>query len=72
MLDGLIKLLEAVVAMEKLGDIDVGDNGILDLSELFEVKTGEQNWTIAEKNLVGFNAFIEQAGDSLDSIIING
>ena len=71
MLDGLIKLLEAVVAMEKLGDIDVGDNNILDLGELF-VKTDTGNWKIADENLVSFNAFLEQAGDSLDSIIING
>jgi len=34
MLDGMIQLLETIVAMEKLGDIDVEGNGI-DFNELF-------------------------------------
>lgn len=35
MLDGMIKLLETVVAMEQLGDIDVDSNGNLDFLEMF-------------------------------------
>ena len=36
MLDGLIQLLETIVAMQKLGDIDIDGNGI-DLSEIFQL-----------------------------------
>jgi len=35
MLDGMIKLLETVVAMEKLGDIDEGKDGHIDIGDLF-------------------------------------
>lgn len=40
MLDGLIQLLETIVAMEALGDIDTDKNGI-DLSDIFTIETGD-------------------------------
>ena len=41
MLNALISLLEAIVAMEELGDLDLDGNGI-DLSELFEIKYDDE------------------------------
>jgi len=38
MLDSMIQLLETVVAMEKLGDIDIDKDNVLDLGEIFDVK----------------------------------
>ena len=49
MLDGMIQLLETIVAMEQLGDIDVDTDNILDLSEIFKVKTGKDNLELPEK-----------------------
>ena len=69
MLGGLIKVLELVVAMEKLGDI-TGDNDTIDVTDLFpkfDVEGGKQKLNEIE----GLDAFIKQAGDSLDSIVIN-
>jgi hypothetical protein len=43
MLDALIALLEAIVSMEKLGDLDLDGNGI-DLSELFAVTYDQDGW----------------------------
>lgn len=72
MLDGMIQLLETVVAMEKLGDIDSDTNGKIDLTDLFptfdENKSGQKQKL---KPLEGFDAFVKAAGDSLDNIIIN-
>lgn len=45
MLDAMIQLLETVVAMEKLGDIDIDDNGILDFGELFSAINYEDTST---------------------------
>ena len=50
MLDGLIQMLEAIVAMEELGDLDIDGNGI-DLSELFKVTTGDDG----KESIIGFN-----------------
>ena len=41
MLDGMIQLMETIVAMEKLGDIDVDGNGI-DFSEMFTAFSWDQ------------------------------
>ena len=35
MLDGMIKLMETIVAMEQLGQVDVDSNGILSIDEIF-------------------------------------
>lgn len=42
MLDGLIQLMETVVAMEELGEIDVNGNAKLDFKELFNRKIGPE------------------------------
>lgn len=44
MLDGLISLLETIVAMESLGDIDVDGDGI-DLTDIFTIETGDDGQT---------------------------
>ena len=45
MLDGLIAMLELIVAMEDLGDIDINGNGI-EFDELFELKDdGTRDYT---------------------------
>ena len=41
MLDGMIKFVETIVAMEKLADLDTSGNGIIDLDEIF---TGLVSW----------------------------
>lgn len=48
MLDGMISVLETIVAMEKLGDIDVEGNGI-DLGEIFEIKYDENGKALDPK-----------------------
>jgi hypothetical protein len=50
MLDGLISLLETIVAMESLSDIDVEGNGI-DLTDIFTVEYDENS---AVKAITGF------------------
>ena len=47
MLDGLIQLLETIVAMEGLGDIDTEGNGI-DLGNIFDI-----TWDESNQNIIG-------------------
>ena len=70
MLDGMIQLLETIVAMEKLGDITGGDNTI-DLTDLFPEFTSDTDKQVLN-NITGFNDFVKAAGDNLDTIVING
>ena len=49
MLDGMIQLLETIVAMEQLGDIDVDGDNILDIGEIFKVKYDEKGFQLNEK-----------------------
>lgn len=80
MLDGMIQLLETVVAMEKLGDI-TGDNDTIDIGDLFP----NIDWESGEKKIVSnqqafdwINEVLLPAdkdsdlGKALDSIIVNG
>ena len=55
MLDGLIAMLEIVVAMEQLGDI-AGENNVIDLRELFTITGGEE---VTEETLAQVDAFDE-------------
>ena len=70
MLDGMIQLLETVVAMEKLGDIDASGDGHIDLGDLFP-EIDFQGGTQKLKDLAGLDEFIKAAGESLDNIVIN-
>ena len=78
MLDGLIQLLETIVAMQELGDIDVDGNGI-DLSEIFQVNddTGAiEDWSEGWKKIA--DSILKSAktndalNEALDSVTING
>jgi len=55
MLDGLIGLLEAIVAMEAISDVDTNGDHTLDVSEIFEVegedKLSEKMTSFASKLL---------------------
>ena len=42
MLDAMIQFLETVVAMEKLGDIDVDQNGIFNLQDIFKFDDADE------------------------------
>jgi len=55
MLDGLIAMLELIVAMEQLGDIDVDGNGI-DFSDLFILNADGQveEYTEGYRNLANY------------------
>jgi len=45
MLDGMIKLMETIVAMEQLGQVDVDNNGILNVDEIFgDGLIGDTDW----------------------------
>ena len=57
-LDGLIAMLELIVAMEQLGDIDTEGNGI-DLTDLFEV-TYDENGNPNGHNMDKFSADYER------------
>lgn len=71
MLDGMIQLLETVVAMEELGDIDAGKDGKIDLGDLFPEFTIEgMKQKLKPEILDNFDAFVKEAGDSLNNIII--
>ena len=80
MLDGMIQLLETVVAMEKLGDI-TGDNDTIDIGDLFP----DINWESGEKKAISNQQAIDwinnvllpadkdsDLGKALDNIVING
>ncbi len=71
MLDGIIKLLETVVAMEKLGDIDANGNGVINIDDIFpSFDINSSNNKLRE--MAGLDAFIEAAGEGLENIVING
>lgn len=55
MLDAAIQMLEVVVAMEKLGDIDVDENGIFSIGDLFQL---DENGNF-EKNEEGLTKYTE-------------
>ena len=46
MLDGMIQLMETVVAMQKLGNVDIDANNKLDLNEMFNVEYEDDGKTI--------------------------
>ena len=81
MLDGMIQLLETVVAMESLGDIDTDKNGIIDLSNILKINTDENGNEISRQfteeyttwlNL--FNAKLEKDEElkaSMESVQVN-
>ena len=48
MLDGMIRLLETIVAMENLGDIDVNGDNTIDVGELFDTITLENGDKITQ------------------------
>ena len=79
MLDGMIQLLETVVAMEKLGDI-TGANDTIDIIDLFPVinwQEGEERQINNQKAIDWLNNVLIPAdpdsdlGKALDNILIN-
>ena len=79
MLDGMIQLLETVVAMEKLGDIDSNKDNKIDLSELFpefEIEGFEGKARLNKKALEWADNIINATKDSdlgkaFDNLLIN-
>ena len=77
MLDAAIQMLEVVVAMEKLGDIDIDEDNHLDLSEIFNVETPEKgdftegfhDWAVWVEEQAKTNKDLEKG---LKNISING
>ena len=76
MLDGLIQMLELIVAMENLGDITGGDNTI-DIGDIFP-KFNENDFTITDQNIRGWMEGLLKIEDessdlyqALDNIIVN-
>lgn len=80
MLDAAIAMLEVVVAMEDLKKLDVENQGTLDLSEIFEMKTPDpsdfegftkdySSWAKHVKELAEDNSDLQKA---LNTITING
>ena len=65
MLDSLISVLEIIVAMEKLGDIDVDNNGKLELGEIFEVDiTGDPI-----KNIDGLDQYTKKFKEGAQKVL---
>ena len=62
MIDAMIQLLETVVAMEKLGDIDVDSNGVFNFDDIFEVFAWDED---GEK---AFYKFTEQWQKAIDEL----
>lgn len=71
MLDGMIQMLETIVAMEKLGDIDGNGNKHIEIDDLFP-KIDFNNGTQKIKDLAGLDDFVKAAGESLNNITVNG
>jgi len=66
MLDSMIQLMETVVAMEKLGKIDVNNDNTLDLGEIFKVKYDDKGFQLNEAYWDQFtDKFKEVAGKIL-------
>ena len=62
MLDGLIQMLETIVAMEQLGDIEGGD-GVIDFSDLFTIK----EWDASSKQ---WNAEFSEGYDKFRNYVL--
>ena len=67
MLDGMIKLMETIVAMEKLGDVDVGGNGIIDFEEIFDVKGLDKNSKEYYESINKFTGQWEESTEKLNT-----
>ena len=65
MLDSMISLLEVIVAMEKLGDIDVNADNKLNLDEVFDVTWSDDNKTKIES----INGFTETWTKTINELI---
>lgn len=63
MLNSMIQLLETIVAMEKLGDIDVEGNGI-DLSEMFKVGA-DGSFILDEEGYVQWQAGMQKSAEKI-------
>ena len=78
MLDGMIQLLETVVAMQELGDIDLGENGVFDLSDIFvdgiidSTAQFEPKWVEAKDALITRADHNKELKASLEQFKVNG
>ena len=69
MLDGMIKLMETIVAMEKLGQVDVDNNGLLSIGEIFK---DDGSFTQMFDQVRDYLSNSEELQPLLDNLGVNG
>jgi hypothetical protein len=80
MLDGMISLLETIVAMEKLGEIDLENDGVIDLSDLGIKLEGADNFETTQIENIdkfttatkSFSNAVNEIGSAADEVKVGG